>query len=199
MKILLVVGADKIGKSLLYRLEEDPSFSQLQIVCDESSSYKRVWKLIKRRRISIKACIKMFFADRKRKAVILKGSYVSIQNNNELFSLLNASQYDEVVLFRAGLVISSKNLNLRVPFKNVHCAAVPKYAGLGAIFRAIVAKDFIQNATMHLVTSTIDGGEVLEEVAYEMSSDNTYLENEDLAYQAGAELVVSYLKRQLCK
>ncbi|HNM05541.1 MAG TPA: formyltransferase family protein, partial [Leptospiraceae bacterium] len=164
------------------------------IVLDKSSSPKRVIKLIARGSMSFFLTVKMFLAELFRKDNSISGEFESVRSNNELLVLLEKYRPSVVILFRAGLIINSKVIDSGIPLLNIHCAKVPEYGGLGSISRALTDKAFDQCATMHRVTVKIDEGEVIDTLNYRLDPSVSYSQNEEIAYNAGIELLKKRVK-----
>lgn len=134
----------------------------------------------------------MALAERSRPHAKPKADH-TVGSNVELRDLATRLRETDVVLFRAGLIISGQTLaHLRV--RNIHCADVPEFGGLASIYRAIRAGRLSQNATLHVVTDRIDEGEVLDREPYQMEPNNSYAENENAAYEAGLVLLERTLR-----
>jgi folate-dependent phosphoribosylglycinamide formyltransferase PurN len=189
MNKLLVIGNDKIGRRMYARLGANDC---VQIVIDASSNPKRVLRLIRKRVIPISLLIKMVWAE------IFRYDYPvedvkKIYTNADLLSFINEQQIDRVYLFRGSLIINQKVINSRADIYNVHCASIPDYGGLGAIQRALEDNALDQEATLHRVTEKVDVGEVIRVMPYKLVKNYSYRQNEDIAYNAGIQLLVKEL------
>jgi methionyl-tRNA formyltransferase len=188
MKLLIVVGNDKLGRKFINSIDADG----YEIVLDESSSIKRIYKLIKRGVLKLSLIIKMFYADLKRNDFKLTQKYNSIYTNNDLINIVKDNNIEQVVLYRGGLIVNKKFLDTGVKILNIHCAKIPEYGGIGVIDRALRDKAYSQEATLHIITERIDEGRVLAVEPYQLSSFSSYQENEDFAYDAGIKLFNRY-------
>ena len=193
MKTLLILGNDKIASSA-FNLNILKN-KNIIIAIDYSSNYKRVISIVFKKRISFFLLIKMFFSELFRKSIKTNLNLNRIDSNKDIIDLIQKFNPKRVVLFRAGLIISKKVISLNVPIMNIHCAKVPEYGGIGSIQRALKDKHFIQQATLHQVTTTIDKGEVFDTNPYELNPNKSYFFNENIAYKSGLVL----LKRTLEK
>jgi methionyl-tRNA formyltransferase len=117
-----------------------------------------------------------------------------IRNSQELLQTIGETGAQRVYLFRAGLIIPRGILTSGADILNVHCASLPRYGGLGSIRRALKDKAWDQEATLHRVEASIDAGEVLQTVRYRLDPRRSYGQNEDLAYEAGIQLLLEELK-----
>ncbi len=190
MKSAVLIGDDKLGRRLIQRLE---SVNDTTIVIDQTQSLSRVYRLLRRRSLSLRSLLQMGWADWGRQDTKISGSYPSISSNQELLEFLESRQISRLFLFRAGLIIGRKLLDADVVLVNVHCARLPDYGGIGVISRALKDRAFNQEATAHIVTENIDRGEIVATRPYQLSLDHSYQENEDRAYLAGIELLTSLL------
>lgn len=192
---LLIIGSDKISRKCVFNLDQHGvDFNKVYTIVDRSTNIKRVFNLIMNGRISLQCFFKMAMADLGRKDYPEFKFNSNIHNNNELYNLLKNTPFDNVYLFRAGLIINKKVLSLGCKFLNVHCASIPEYAGLCSIYRAIKDGAYIQKACLHVVTTTIDDpSEIVDYVPYELDPMKSYSINEDAAYDAGIKLLARAL------
>lgn len=188
MKILVVIGDDKIGRKAI---NEISSIASVSIFLDRSTSFSRALKLIKKGSLPVPAVLRMTIANIIRTDVHRKANYDSIKSNADLLPLLDKETI--LVLFRAGLIVNSNVIEKVDKVLNIHCANIPDFGGIASIYRAISAEEFEQNATLHQVTERIDDGEVYDTEPYKMKKINSYFENENIAYESGVVL----LKRTL--
>lgn len=194
-KILVIVSPDKLGR---FFLSQAPQDQKIIYAYDHSSNYKRLFKLIIKRILKIRTVFLMQWAECSReKIAILNEPTEIIHNNIDLRKLINKENITTVYLFRAGLIISKITLKEQVDFLNIHCAKIPEYGGIGVLDRALRNKAFKQEATLHVVTETIDSGQVISVEPYAMSPQNSYQQNEDIAYRAGADLLIKHLLKDL--
>jgi len=117
-----------------------------------------------------------------------------VRNSRELLQKIREKGAQRVYLFRAGLIIPEGILTSGAEILNVHCASLPRYGGLGSIRQALDDRVWDQEATLHRVAASIDGGEVLRTVKYRLDPRRSYGQNEDLAYEAGIQLLLEELK-----
>jgi len=190
MKLLVVVGNDKLGRWFINSIEAD----KYHIVIDESSSIKRIIKLIKKKVIKPSLLFKMTIANLFRKDFPLKHQYQHIKTNAELIQIIKDNKIEQVVLFRGGLIVNQDILNLGIKILNIHCAKIPEYGGIGVIDRALNDKAYEQEATLHIVTEKIDDGEVVAVEPYKLNQNLSYRENENIAYAAGITLFKTFFQ-----
>jgi len=193
MKILLIIGHDKIGRKTVKDLEISGVGNSDNIIWDKSSSISRVFKLIRKGILPISLIVKMILAEAKRKSVKLNNNYHSISNRIELMEFIEKNEIELVILFRAGLIINSRLLKMKTRFLNIHASKLPDYGGLGTIQKAIDDKAWNQCATLHQVDAKIDAGRALDTEPYTLSRDLSYYRSEEAAYASGRIL----LKRAL--
>ena len=116
--------------------------------------------------------------------------------DQELPSFFLTETIKQIILFRASLIISKKVIDVLPRIYNVHCVRLSEYAGLGGIARALKQKDYEQMAVMHRVVEEIDQGEIIQQAPYRLDPEKTYRENEDMAYEAGMQMILDYLERR---
>lgn len=195
MKLLLVVGNGKIGRKLISEIEA-VDHPDIHIILDSSSSIKRVIKLIRRGTLSLPLVFKMFFADFMR-TDYKTAKYHQIFSNDDLLNILQDTKPNNVVLFRAGLIINKRIIDTGIPLFNVHCLKLPEYGGLGQLMRALNNKDYEQCATCHHVTQSIDDGDIIATHPFQLDGQKSYKQNEDIAYDAGIKLIQNLLDTKL--
>lgn len=189
MKTLLVIGDDRIGQTLLSRL---PARAAIGVVIDRSSNWRRVLGLVLKRTVSPIAVWLMWLAEAQRKEA-RAGHFPSIRSNQELLQVVRETGVGRVILFRAGLIVNRALLSAGAEILNVHCARLPDFGGLAAIYRALQRGDLLQCATLHRVTERIDAGEIIATLPYTLDPARSYFHNEQLAYEAGMALLMDYL------
>jgi methionyl-tRNA formyltransferase len=190
MNKLIVVGNDKLGRKFINNIERE----KFNIVLDSSSSLKRVFKLIKKRKISPGLIVKMFLADLFRKETTLMDEYDQIENNQDLIDIVKKNNIDLVVLYRGGLIVNKNFLDLGIKILNIHCAKIPEYGGIGVLDRALRDQAYQQEATLHVITESIDDGEVVLIEPYALDKQLSYKLNEEIAYDAGISLFNKFMK-----
>lgn len=195
-KTIIVLGNDKISSWAYESLLSNTKSNKFSIVIDKSTSFKRLYKLIIKGRLSLFLVFKMIFSELLRKRNGLVKSKNSIKSNNDLINLINQYKPPKIVLFRAGLIINKKVISLGVPLLNIHCAKVPEYGGLGSIQKAINDKSWKQCATLHQVTTTIDEGVVFDTEPYILFPNKLYFQNENIAYMAGIRLLIRVINSE---
>jgi len=190
IKTLLLVGNDKIGRRLIGRLG---SYSDRIVLLDVSSGWKRVFRLLRKKRISLPLLCKMVWAEFRREDHRIP-TLERIRNSQEFLQKIKDTGAKRVYLFRAGLIIPGGILTSGAEILNVHCASLHSYGGLGSIQRALEDEVWEQEATLHRVEASIDHGEVLRTVGYRLNPRWSYGQNEDWAYDAGIQLLLDELK-----
>jgi folate-dependent phosphoribosylglycinamide formyltransferase PurN len=191
MKRLLVVGDDKIGRTLISRVYKTKN---LVVFIDASSNFKRLLKLIEKGSLKINWVAQMFFSEILRTNCVLERKVAKIYKNQDILNAISQHNPDQIYLFRAGLIVNKKVLASGVEILNVHCASIPDYGGLGAIPRALKDRAYEQKATLHRVTQSIDRGDIVATKPYLLDPTLPYRLNEDIAYNAGIELLINQLK-----
>ena len=184
MKLVLVVGNDKIGRRCIQQL---PKSKNVTILLDSCTDVGRVVTLLRKGSLSIRALLSMTWANLIRKETKLEQQYSQLKSNADLLRYIDGDT--TILLFRAGLIVTQDTIDKAKDVFNVHCASIPEFGGIASIHRAIVAGAFSQNATLHKVTIRIDEGEVVDVEPYLMSKRNNYFLNEEIAYEAGLTLI----------
>jgi methionyl-tRNA formyltransferase len=182
---LLIVGNDKIGRCVAARLSEAPG---LLIAVDLTPRPARVLRLLRRGSLSLLLLAKMVLAEALRPDTQVRFRH-QVRGIDSLRSMIDSQSIEEIYLFRAGLIINRDLLGSGVPFFNCHCARLDGFGGLGAIDRALRKGELRQAATLHRVTETIDSGEIIALEPYWLDPQQTYRANEDIAYNAGIQLL----------
>jgi folate-dependent phosphoribosylglycinamide formyltransferase PurN len=192
-KTLLILGNDKIAGAALAQMKS--SNSDIKILIDRSTNIKRVKILLQRRILSFSLILKMALCELIRKEKKPNKALEGISSNLDILEVINDFQPERLVLFRAGLIINKEILNTGIPVLNIHAATVPDFGGLGSIDKAIKSKAYNQSACLHVVTSRIDEGLVLDKEDYLLDPKISYFLNEDIAYKAANKLLFRAIKK----
>jgi methionyl-tRNA formyltransferase len=184
---LLVLGNDKISGLAYSKLSRVVG---LDVLIDKSTNTRRILKLIRNRRIQVSLVLKMFWAELLRSGSKPPRHLPSITSNKDLSGQIQLVSYEKIYLFRAGLIINDSVIRSGLKFLNVHAAKIPEYGGIGSINRAVQDGVYNQCASLHVVTTAIDQGEVLDFEPYTLSPDNSYIKNEEIAYKAAISLLL---------
>ena len=195
MTDVLLVGDDKLGRRLLARLGNSLG---VVIALDHSSKLKRVVKLVLGKKLPLRVLAKMAWVELCRSDYPRMTAPI-IRTNDSLLKLIHEHHAQKIYLFRAGLIISKKLLAENIEILNVHCARLPEYGGLGAVDRALSDGALAQCASLHRVTTRIDGGEVLQTMPYQLDPSLSYADNEERAYAAGIELLARELSMTMIR
>jgi len=191
MNILLVVGNDKLGRKLISKIAD---IDDIHIVLDCSSNLKRILKILLKGILPFRYLSKMFLAEITREDYKIRAKE-KIYNNDDLLRIIHATEIKRIYLFRAGLIVNRQILQTGVEIRNVHCATIPRYGGLGSIAKALEESKYDLQATLHRVTEKIDDdAEIYATKSYKLQKEISYRDNEDIAYDAGIELLLSELK-----
>lgn len=192
-KTLLVLGNDKISGKALKKINN--SNKNIKIVIDRSTSLKRVYKLINLKILSLSLVIKMFFSELFRKSKKPNKKLCGISSNLDLLNFIKDFNPDRLILFRAGLIINKNVLKTGIPILNIHAAKVPEFGGLGSIDKALKSGAYNQSACLHIVTSKIDEGEVIDSEDYQLNPKKNYYINEEIAYNASTNLLLRAIEK----
>ena len=87
-------------------------------------------------------------------------------------------------------MINQEVLSRAIPIFNVHCASTKDYPRIGSIHRALSESNLDQNATLHRVTTAIDGRPILDIELFALSPRKSYCLYEDVAYQTRIRLLL---------
>lgn len=185
----LIISRDKITKNLF------KNFNRKNILVIEETTPKilKVLKVLKKNRISIFCLLLLLKAEIERKNYKLSIKTEKISKNEQLVELYNLYKPSKIFLFRSGLIINTEKYLDNVQIRNIHCAKLPEYPGLGSIFKAIKNCDYKQYATLHEVVKKIDSGKIIDVQNYSLNKNLSYRTNEDIAYKAGFKLLMRHL------
>jgi folate-dependent phosphoribosylglycinamide formyltransferase PurN len=166
--------------------------SDVYVVTDTSTSLKRLFNLIRRGAITPNLLVKMALAE------FLRRDYKApevqrVHSNSDLLKIIREHKIEKIFLFRVSLIINKRAIGSGAEILNVHCARIPDYGGLGAIMRALRDGAYDQVATLHRVNERIDEGEIIATVPYKLDRNLSYRENEEIAYEAGIQLILTQL------
>lgn len=186
-KTILVLGNDKLSQKAAELLQG--YVSDIEVVIDRSTNWLRIFRLLRRKRLSASLLLKMFYCELRRPPGMKLDGYPGITGNTDLVNIIKTVGPAKVVLFRAGLIINQSAIDTGIPILNIHCARIPQFGGLGSIYRALVAGETSQCATLHRVTTTIDTGDVYDTENYDLDPQAPYCHNEAVAYEAGLVLL----------
>ena len=192
MKTLLIIGSDSASSWLAKKLESEKNIN-VAIYKDKSGGIRRIIKLIKSGRITLLALINLIVAEtlRKKEKAQFDGAITSNKDIKKLISELNP---DRLLCFRCGLIINKDIINSGLPVYNIHVSDLPRFPGLGTIWRSIKEQAWAQNACLHHIDEGIDTGTVLLKKKYTMMPHLSYKKNEDIAYLAGIDLALEFLE-----
>lgn len=191
MRTIIVIGNDKIAGRVS---EQVSGHDNCFIYIDKSTNISRALKLITKRVISPVLLAKMLICEVLRSGCKANKSFPSIRHNDDLMQAIETHQPERLLLFRAGLIVNKKVINSGVPVLNIHAAIVPDYGGIGSIARAIKDQAYEQYASLHVVTTQIDKGEVIDRIAYRLDPGLTYCQNEEVAYRAAQQLLLKTIR-----
>ena len=193
-KIILIIGDDRMGRKAMASLHA--ALPDIPIYRNRSGGPKRIIKLIRKKIIPLPAVIAMAWAELRR-PVSPAPDFPVLLTNQDVRSMLEREKPDQVICFRAGLVLTEKTLSCEPEFLNLHYTDLPEWGGLGTIYKALKAKAYEQNACLHEMVGEIDAGEVYHRQAYRLDPCKGYKENEDTGFEAGLSLLHHYLSGAL--
>ncbi len=182
-----MLGNDRISRMAYSVLNLESG--RIVVAVDRVPTIPRLIKLWKNGRLSIRLVCKMLLSEIKRPRYPAPQGCACISSNSDLLALIRDLEPTQVLMFRAGLIINRAVIETGIPILNIHCALVPEYGGIGSIARAIRDRALGQAACLHVVTTTIDEGKVIDREPYLLVETDSYSENENRAYAAGVALL----------
>ena len=202
---VFIISGDENSKTLAAMFLQDIARDKYFLVEDHSMSLKKIWNLIKKRRIGFIWLLKQVFASYKQKQ-FLKGNYsniaiikpdATIRKHSEFLEFIESnSDINTIFAFRAGIILQ-KSLISKLRCINTHYASLPSYGGLGSIQKALDDKAYQQNATIHEMETTIDSGKILLTQPYELNPKLPYWQNELKAALAGVDAAKNFVTKFL--
>lgn len=191
-KKLLIIGNDNLTKRLIseIRIPDD-----ILVVIDTISTDKgRLLKLLLNGTLKLRWMIKLaaveFFGKK------CESDFAKIRSNDELYALIKENNIHKAYLFRAGMIIDKSLLRSGTIILNTHCARIPEYKGLCAIFRALENEEYDQEAVLFQITEKIDSGKIIDRQPYRLNKDLSYAENEEIAFRAGLNIIQRELMKE---
>ena len=194
LPIILIFGDDKLSSSIINSLNIPDN---IILIKDKSSNLKRIFRLLIRGSISISFLLKTLYCQIKQKSINLDKKFINIKNNEVLAKIILQVKPEYVFLFRAGLIINKKVIDLGVPLVNIHCASLNGFGGLGSIDKALTKEVYNQVATAHIVTNKIDQGKIIAEIPFKLNKNKNYCSNELIAYRTGGKLLQMLIDKEL--
>lgn len=188
IKTLLILGNDKIAGSALTKINNIDK--DTKIIIDRSTNFKRIKRLIQKKILKPSLIFKMALNEIARKDKKPNKKLSGISSNTDILKIIQDFSPDRLILFRAGLIINKEILNTGIPVLNIHAATVPDFGGLGSIDMALKSKVYNQSACLHIVTSRIDEGAVIDKEDYALDPKANYFLNEEIAYNAAIKLLL---------
>lgn len=191
MKTILVTGNDKIGNRAAQAVRP---FGNVRILVDSSTNAVRCLRLLRKKSLSPVMLAILAGCEFMRRGNRPDKCFPRIRSHRDLLSKIQADSPDEIVLFRAGLIIPANWLRLAPRILNIHAANIPEYRGLGAVARALEEGAWEQHACLHEVTADIDDGPVFDRQPYRLNPVQSYCRNEEAAYEAAIQLLVRHIR-----
>ncbi|PLX30225.1 MAG: hypothetical protein C0582_01575 [Alphaproteobacteria bacterium] len=116
-KTILIIGDDRMGRRAISSIRA--AFPDIMIYRNRSNSLTRVTKLVKKKIIPFPALLQMVWAELRRPA-LAEPNFPVLYTNQAIRDMLAREKPDEVICFRAGLVLTEKTLACAPDFLNVH-------------------------------------------------------------------------------
>ena len=116
-------------------------------------------------------------------------------NSEEVLMRLSKSNLDVIVSFSAPTIFKLPLLNLpKYGCINLHCSMLPSYAGVMPSFWVLFNNEGEAGASVHLMDSKIDNGDVLAQREIDIKHINTMFELITLTKLCGGKLMLDVLK-----
>jgi len=115
-------------------------------------------------------------------------------NCDEVLKRLRENKLDVVVSFSAPTIFKTELLNLpRYGCINLHCSALPSYAGVMPSFWVLFKNEKQAGMSVHLMDSKIDNGAVLAQEVVDISHIDNMFDVIQLTKSRGGDLVLDVL------
>lgn len=195
-RTVILASPDPVTVALIARGVRSIPRESYALLADRSMTIAKIWHLLSRRRVTAGWLGAQWLLRRRQLRALPSpelGFDADIASNDALIEWIAGSpSIKRLVAFRASLILSP-NVISRVPCFNLHCARLPEYAGLSAIARALRARDLDQVASLHLMDTRVDAGEVIETEPFSLDPDLSHWRNDLEAYLAGTRLLARFL------
>ncbi|MDA9902318.1 formyltransferase family protein [Gammaproteobacteria bacterium] len=117
--------------------------------------------------------------------------------NGRGIEALASTEPDLVVSIRYGVILQQEAINIpRFGVLNLHSGDLPKYRGVMASFRALLAGDSELKATLHYIDDNgIDSGTIIRKSTLTVDKKKSYLWHVLSIYELGSRLVLDIVKQ----
>src|ERR687885_723855 len=108
-----------------------------------------------------------------------------IQQTDNLVAFLSQQPFDYLFSIVNNSVLPKEILELpRIEAINWHDSLLPRYAGVNATSWALMHGEKTHGVTWHVMTATVDGGNILKQISVEINSDETTFTLNGKCYEA---------------
>ena len=130
-------------------------------------------------------------------AVVEKSNYDdSAEFENHICKILR--KYDIDYIFLAGwkyILTETLIKNYKKKIVNIHPSLLPSFKGLKAIDQALAYGVRVTGITTHFVDETIDGGEIIDQIAIYIEDDDNFKNLDNKIFKTGTALTISTINK----
>lgn len=113
----------------------------------------------------------------------------------QIVNKLSEYEFDYIICAGYMKIIGPTILNkYKGKIINIHPSSLPKYKGLDALGQALDAKETEIGVSVHYIDETLDGGEIIDQVHFDIDESMTREEIEEILHQHEHQLYVSVLQ-----
>ena len=130
-------------------------------------------------------------------ALFLNASFLKVKdiNSSYIIQFLKDKDIDLVISFSAPCIFKKELLDL--PKKgciNLHCSVLPEFSGLLPSFWTLYEETDFIGATIHMMDSKIDNGDILDQVKIKTPKNISIYQNIKITKEMGGDLMVSVIE-----
>lgn len=123
-----------------------------------------------------------------------------IRTKDEVDSYISYIIPDLLFVYRCPFIISKKVYSIpRMGAYNIHPSLLPKYRGLNPWIGIFKNKEVENGVTLHRITDVVDGGEIIYQQSYPISSNDTVYEARNNADIIASMLLARFLDEYIPK
>ncbi len=130
-------------------------------------------------------------------ALFLKASFFKVKdiNSRNIIKYLKAKNIDLVVSFSAPCIFKKELLNLpKRGCINLHCSVLPEFSGLLPSFWTLYEESDFIGATIHMMDSKIDNGDILGQVKMKTPKNISVYQSIEITKEMGGDLMVRVIE-----
>ncbi len=121
---------------------------------------------------------------------------LKIKNNSEIEEILLTLKPDIIVVAAYGQILPKSILEMgKYGCVNVHASLLPKYRGAAPIQWSIIDGEEVTGVTTMMMDVGLDTGDMLDKIEVKISKDDTGGSLHDKLAKAGAELIITTMKK----